>query len=84
MHFEICFNLEQFKILSSGNVLRGHFMISVSQTLFALLLLLSFHVKPSPFVPYWITEWMNGVLRPVNNSGHIGHTYILNTNAKWK
>ena len=22
---------------------------------------------------------MNGVLRPVNNSGHIGHTYILNT-----
>ena len=23
---------------------------------------------------------MNGVLRPVDNSGHIGHTYILNTN----
>ena len=27
---------------------------------------------------------MNGVLRPVPNSGHIGHTYILNTDAKWK
>ena len=23
---------------------------------------------------------MNGVLRPFDNSGHIGHTYILNTN----
>ena len=27
---------------------------------------------------------MNGVLRSIDNSGHIGHTYILNTNAKWK
>ena len=27
---------------------------------------------------------MNGVLRPVDNSGHIGHTYILNIDAKWK
>ena len=26
---------------------------------------------------------MNGVLRPVDNCSHIGHTYIL-TNAKWK
>ena len=25
---------------------------------------------------------MNDVLRPVDNSGHFGHTYILNTNAK--
>ena len=24
---------------------------------------------------------MNGVLRFINNSGHIGHTYILNTNS---
>ena len=24
---------------------------------------------------------MNGVLRPVDNSSHIGHTYILNTNG---
>ena len=24
---------------------------------------------------------MNGVLRPVDNLGHIGRTYILNTNA---
>ena len=31
----------------------------------------------------WPLEWMNGVLRPVDNCGHIGHTYIL-TNAKWK
>ena len=36
---------------------------------------------------------MNGVLRPINNRGHIGHTCILklntcilklNTSAKWK
>ena len=26
----------------------------------------------------------NGVLRPVDNSGHIGNTYKLNTNVKWK
>ena len=27
---------------------------------------------------------MNGVLRPIDNSGHIGHAYISNTDANWK
>ena len=28
-----------------------------------------------------MNEWC---FKARNNSGHIGHTYILNTNAKWK
>ena len=42
-----------------------------------------FNIPSWNFLSEWM-EWMTGVLRPFHSSGHIGHTYILNTNAKWK
>ena len=38
-------------------------------------------LRPTKF--FIFPNLMNGVLRPVDNCGHVGHTYIL-TNAKWK
>ena len=32
----------------------------------------------------WMNEWMNSVLRPVDNLGHIGLTYLKYNNARWK
>ena len=29
-------------------------------------------------------EWMNSVLRSIDNEAHIGHTYLENNNARWK
>ena len=31
-----------------------------------------------------MNEWMNSVLRPVDNLGHIGRTYLENNNVRWK